>query len=272
MGNASKLTKWNRAIAALLKHPTLLEAAVSIKANEETMLGYLQNPDFSSRYQKARQIAAAANSRHPQKGCLPQVGDMSLAMVSDESGLTEKQRLFCLYFINNKNATMAAIKAGYSKGCAYQIGYENLRKPDVIEEINRLRQLKNQAILLCEEDIVEKMMRIAFADFGDFATFGSRDIALLDPLTGKHAFDLQGKLRYRQENYLIFKASDEVDSSLIANVKNSKAGMSLTLQNQQKALQWLTDYFGMNASHKHKAQYDAAVLALRERELAIKEF
>ena len=236
------------------------------------MRNYLQNPDFSARYKKAIKKPQAATSRHLHKGCLPQAGDMRLKMVSDDSGLTEKQRLFCLYFMNNKNATMAAIKAGYSKGCAYQIGYENLKKPDVIGEINRLRQLKTEAIMLCEEDIVERQMRIAFADFGDFATFGSRDIPVKDPMTGRHAVDLQGKLRYRQENYLVFKDSTEVDSSLIAEVKHGRAGMSITLQDQQRALQWLSDYFGMNSSHRHKVEYDAAVLALRERELALKEF
>lgn len=43
--------------------------------------------------------------------------------------LTEKQRRFCDYYIQCGNATEAAIKAGYSKKTAKQIGTENLAKP-----------------------------------------------------------------------------------------------------------------------------------------------
>ena len=48
--------------------------------------------------------------------------------------------------------------------------------------------------------------------------------------------------------------------------------MSLKLLDQYKALQWLSDYFGMNPKDKHKIAYDNAVLAMRERELKLKEF
>lgn len=43
--------------------------------------------------------------------------------------LTERQRKFVLCY--DGNATEAAIKAGYSKKTAFQIGYENLRKPEI---------------------------------------------------------------------------------------------------------------------------------------------
>lgn len=38
-----------------------------------------------------------------------------------------------------QNATMAAIKAGYSPESAHQIGHENLRKPEIAKEIRRLK-------------------------------------------------------------------------------------------------------------------------------------
>nr|DAI56061.1 MAG TPA: Terminase small subunit [Caudoviricetes sp.] len=45
--------------------------------------------------------------------------------------LTLKQQAFCDYYIENHNATQAALKAGYSKKTAYTIGAENLRKPQL---------------------------------------------------------------------------------------------------------------------------------------------
>lgn len=43
--------------------------------------------------------------------------------------MTDRQKLFCDYYILEQNATAAAIKAGYSKKTAKVIGYENLTKP-----------------------------------------------------------------------------------------------------------------------------------------------
>ncbi|MBP5144120.1 terminase small subunit, partial [Pseudomonas chlororaphis] len=43
--------------------------------------------------------------------------------------LTQKQRLFVDEYLIDLNATQAAIRAGYSKRTAGQIGDENLKKP-----------------------------------------------------------------------------------------------------------------------------------------------
>lgn len=49
--------------------------------------------------------------------------------------LTLKQRKFCDYYMASGNATESAIKAGYSKKTAKQIGMENLTKPYLQEYI-----------------------------------------------------------------------------------------------------------------------------------------
>lgn len=51
--------------------------------------------------------------------------------------MTEKQKKFCDYYIETGDATKAAIKAGYSKKTAYSIGSENLRKPELVEYIQK---------------------------------------------------------------------------------------------------------------------------------------
>ena len=51
------------------------------------------------------------------------------------SQLTEKQKKFVEEYLIDLNATQAAIRAGYSVDTASQIGYENLRKPEIVEAI-----------------------------------------------------------------------------------------------------------------------------------------
>jgi phage terminase small subunit len=52
--------------------------------------------------------------------------------------LTEKERLFCSFYVTYHNASRAAIEAGYSEKTAYEIGSQNLRKLHIIAEIDRL--------------------------------------------------------------------------------------------------------------------------------------
>ena len=45
--------------------------------------------------------------------------------------LSAKQQLFVREYLVDFNATQAAKRAGYSEKTAFQIGYENLKKPDI---------------------------------------------------------------------------------------------------------------------------------------------
>lgn len=57
---------------------------------------------------------------------------------------TPKLERFCEEYLIDLNATKAAIRAGYSKKTASEMGYENLRKPQVIEKINELKQKRSE--------------------------------------------------------------------------------------------------------------------------------
>lgn len=59
--------------------------------------------------------------------------------------MNERQRRFADEYIISRNATEAAIKAGYSKKTARSIGNENLTKPDISEYIKkRTEELFNE--------------------------------------------------------------------------------------------------------------------------------
>lgn len=61
-------------------------------------------------------------------------------MAEEDKKLTEKQQRFIEQYLVNLNATQAAIRAGYSQDTASEIGYENLRKPQIAEAIAAARQ------------------------------------------------------------------------------------------------------------------------------------
>lgn len=185
--------------------------------------------------------------------------------------LTDKQRLFCLFYIRNFNATQAAIKAGYSPNTARQIGYELLTNPHVRAEVQRLKEIKIQSIMITEDDIVERYMRVAFADMTDVAEWGIEEVIDYDP-NGAIPIDKDGNIKMLKLNYLNFKGSDQVDGGLICEISKGKHGLKIKLEDRQKALDWLANYFNMNPMNKHKMRYDNAVLKMREKEIQLKEW
>jgi len=203
-------------------------------------------------------------TKRKKKNATAQSKEPVIKLEDVNEDLTEKQRLFCWLYIHNYNATMAARKAGYSEKTAHVIGYELLRNPKVRAEIERLKKLKAESIMLTEEDIVERYMRIAFADMTDFIDFGQEDVII-----GK---DDDGNEIKAKVNYLNFKDSNIVDGGLICEISKSRNGVKLKLEDRLKALQWLSDYFCMNPMSKHKVAYDNAILKMKERELKLKEF
>lgn len=54
--------------------------------------------------------------------------------------LNVRQKAFCEYYVASGNATESAIKAGYSKKNARQVGSENLTKPNIQEYIKQLSE------------------------------------------------------------------------------------------------------------------------------------
>ena len=188
----------------------------------------------------------------------------------EEADLTEKQRLFCLYYTKTYNATQAYLKA---YGCSYNAasveGYRLLRNPKIKKEIDELKELKRQSIMITEDDIVEQYMRIAFADITDFVDFGLNDVPLMTkegPVLNK-----EGDMIMTKANTVNFKDSKMVDGGLIKEVKKGRQGISIKLEDKMKALDWLADYFEINPNSKHKKVYDNARLQLKREELEFKK-
>lgn len=187
-----------------------------------------------------------------------------IASVSENPDLTEKQRLFCLYYVRCFNATKAYQKA-YE--CDYftakSHGFELLQSVAIRAEINRLKQSRLNRELLDEHDIFQKYMDIAFADITDFVEFGQEEeyvigqfglVQVEDPVTGKKA-PLKQKV-----NTVRFKESDSIDGTLITEVKNGRNGASIKLADRMKALEWLAEHMDI-ATEEQKARI--AVLKMK---------
>lgn len=78
------------------------------------------------------------------------------------SKLNPKQLKFCHEYLIDFNATQAAIRSGYSKRSAGSIAAENLQKPEIRDEINRLSASGYLAQGLSVGRIISEVTSIAF--------------------------------------------------------------------------------------------------------------
>ncbi len=58
---------------------------------------------------------------------------------------TKKQRVFMVEYLKYWNGAKAARRAGYSRRCAHQQAYENLRKPKISRAIDKAIDGRNNA-------------------------------------------------------------------------------------------------------------------------------
>ena len=157
--------------------------------------------------------------------------------------LTEKQRLFCLYYVRWFNATKAYQKA-YS--CDYFTAATNgprlLGNARIKEEIQRIKDAKIKQTMYSTEDYFQKMIDIAYSDVTDYLSFGQEE-----------AQDKNGNTFMM--NVINLKESCDVDGTLIQEVKQGKDGIAVKLVSKEFALKWLDKHYS-EATDLQKAQLE----------------
>ena len=166
-----------------------------------------------------------------------------------ERPLGEREKEFCRHYAKTLNAFSAALRAGYPREGARAAGRSLLKEEGVRREIERAKAEKNRALLLGAEDLVELHMRIAFADMGDFVSF---------------EWEEEGD---RERLRFAVKPSGEMDTQLLAEVKEGKDGPQIKLADRHKSMAFLERYFELDPMDRHKRDCDLQRLALTQKRL-----
>jgi len=94
--------------------------------------------------------------------------------------LTDKQRRFVQEYLVDRNATQAAIRAGYSKKTAKQMGTENLAKPAIAEAITKGQKRVSEKLDVTIENVVAELAKLAFANMDDYVEVMADGSAAVD--------------------------------------------------------------------------------------------
>jgi len=214
------------------KHDIKLGTLKSRKSRKKWSRGATKKDATNTKKVATLNKKDATNKKESIKESLP----------SDE--LTDKQRLFCTYYLKYFNATKAYQKA-YE--CDYLTANKNAHRHMVNEgikqEIDRMKKERTKGINLDAQFVLQKYIDIAFADITDYTVFGKKEVPVMTmygPLK-----DDDGNEVMKEVNYVDFKESDRIDGTIVTEVKQGKDGVAIKLADKMKALEKLSLYFDL---------------------------
>lgn len=178
--------------------------------------------------------------------------ESELASINSIDELNEKQLMFCIYMTKYFNATKAYKKAYQCKRATAAVnGCKLLKDPNIKDTIEQLKANKINRAMLSPEDIFQKYMDIAFSDITDYVDFGH---------VNKTVMNEEGKIITYDYDYSKFKNGEDIDGSLITEIKVGKGGASVKLMDRLKALDWLAEHMNM-ATEEQKCRVESIKLS-----------
>lgn len=174
--------------------------------------------------ESAEKVCTQNKSMHTlEKGAENKISneDKDFEYVDEEDGLTDKQRVFCHYYMQSLNAFQAAIKAEYSPSYARVDVYRLLENPSIKKYLEKLKEQQRQKFLISQERILNRHVQVALSDITDY-------------------FNEDGSL----------KPLSEVDGSLVRKIKITKKddyeSAEIQLIEKCPSLAWLTKFAGLD--------------------------
>ncbi|PEP88575.1 terminase small subunit [Bacillus pseudomycoides] len=193
-----------------------------------------------------------------------------LKEILDDEELTEKERLFCLYYVKYFNGTQAAIKSGYAKESAHVQSSRLLRRERVSSYIRELKGELVENVFVEAMDVLKEYIKIAFADITNYVTFGQREVEFESE---------DGTPITRVMNFVDLQDHEVVDGSIITEVKQGRDGVSIKLADKMKALDKLAQYFDLVPDNfkrqieeeRHKMQMEVQKVQVEKTKAEVKE-
>lgn len=226
--------------------------------------------DIATKYDVSLNTVKSWKKRHgwergapKEKSVHPKTEKVAPKIVKDlmnNDELTDKHKLFCLYYLQRFNATWA-YRQVYE--CNYETAMVNasklLRNAKVQDQIVILKEEIASDLHVTAEDIAKDLAKQSFSNIGDYVDFKSETknqwykvrkdsgrgkyvdsvgrfdwVKKIDPDTNEQATYV--------DNVVNFKDGSEVDTSLIKSIRIDKGEAIVELYDKQKAQSELMKY------------------------------
>lgn len=196
---------------------------------------------------KTKKVATIKEDAAKEKEVVESEEVTTLELEGDD-GLTDKQRLFCMYYVRSLNATSAykkAYKCNYETAMAS--GSRLLRNVKVKATIAEMKRERLEQEDLDKTDVLQKYKAIAFADITDFIDFTQVESEATETSVeynpdGSKKSEKTEVVPYTYTKFSMHH-SEEIDGTLITELSKDKDGMfKVKLADKMAALAFLAKY------------------------------
>lgn len=177
--------------------------------------------------------------------------------VPDSDELNDKQKAFCLYYLQRYNATWAYQQAfGGSYQSANSLGPRLLVNVSIKNYLAELKKQQSQELYATANDILLRYLKQATSDVTDVLSFKTKKRLVYYKIHDKDGpyEDAGGKFRYEPkidpetgeqayyyEHLITLKDSSKIDTSNIKSIRIDKDEPVVEMEDRQKAMQILLD-------------------------------
>lgn len=172
----------------------------------------------------------------------------TLEDLQEDCGLNDQEVEFCLHYVKLYNWTQAYLRVyGSEPDTKQKYQISKLREdPRIQKYVREVQSLSNERVFLDPERIKEELMAIAFGDIGEIAKFSREGLTLVP--------------------------SNRVDTRIIQEISEGKAGVKVKVYDKMNALMKLLDFTDTDITSSRKMERERMKLAREkfefEKELA----
>lgn len=171
--------------------------------------------------------------------------------------LKDRQKAFCLYYLQRYNATWAYQKAyGADYETARRNGHRLLTNADIKKQLAELKKQQSAELYATANDIMLEYLKQAHSDVTDVLEFKTvkrlswnkipDDTGPYEDANGHYRLDPKidpetGKQAFWYENLVLLKDSKEIDTSNIKSIRIDKGEAVVEMYDKQKAMKELLE-------------------------------
>ncbi|GAA2953082.1 phage terminase small subunit [Ligilactobacillus murinus DSM 20452 = NBRC 14221] len=171
--------------------------------------------------------------------------------------LKDRQKAFCLYYLQRYNATWAYQKAyGVGYNTASVEGHKTLRNPKIKKQLTELKKQQSAELYATANDIMLGYLKQAHSDVTDALEFKTvkrlswnkipDDTGPYEDANGHYRLDPKidpetGEQAFYYENLVLLKDSSKIDTSNIKSIRIDKGEAVVEMYDKQKAMKELLE-------------------------------
>ncbi|RDF14231.1 terminase [Levilactobacillus brevis] len=190
---------------------------------------------WKKRHNWQRGAPPATKKEKHQKNA-PQVAPPAIDQLDSNIQLTDKQKMFCVYYLTRFNATWAYMKAyDVTYNTAMVNGNRLLRNAYIKQQLAELKKAQETELYINATDILNEYVKQATSNLGDYLKYDVQEM-----VDKKHK-DVHGNYERYYSVQIKPEDMDKVDMSLVKSFHRGKDGLVIELYDKQKAMQVLLD-------------------------------